>query len=942
MKSNGSMNRIFRVVWNAAKASWQAVSEVASGQGKGTSGKAARLARRGLTLSSFAAGTMLVLALPVQAAPAADALPTGGVVTDGAATISSSGSRMDINQTTQRTAIDWQTFNIGSAAHVHFEQPAGGVALNRVLDTNASQIYGRLTATGQVFLVNPNGVLFAPGAQVDVGGLVASTLNIGNADFMAGNYKFEGTSSNAIINQGNITTAPGGTIALIAAKITNDGTLTANGGNVLLGAGSKVTLDMGGPVKLQIENDALETLIQNGGVIKADGGVVWLTSQAANNLASSVINNTGLIEAQALATGEKGEIILFAHDGQMNVGGTLKAEGGFIETSGKEFAVMPGARVIAADWLIDPVNIEISTANGLVSAIETALSTTNITISTAGGNTPDTAAGESGTEGNITVTNDVTWATDKTLTLRADNNINVNANINHTHASAGGVIFLYGQATGDGGNSTYTATGTVTSPSVQWRKGSDANSTRYAIVGGNYFLGNKYIELGICGADATNCSSESNGGGKSGKFGTTNKPSLFFGRSTGSGIGMVGDADGFGVGADLRIDYFLPGTPGEQFSTSFTGAAATNSTAVNYATTANSGSFAFEALGADGTITLKYSGVQENKLKTEQAISLKPDELQFTNTVTLTNVDAGSLTDVRFARSFDPDNTVDKSGDYTTTQKVEQTIAAGDAANVISATSAIGDAYYTAAGGKTAKILYSSSDASTVVGHDTAATNIFFYGNNLPSMATQAIAQAKGSTVTADKGIGIIYNAGSMAAGASKSFTYKTILDNRDIATILGTAATTTTTTNTIPQDTAISSVQSTVLPPVVNTTVPSNLVSPVAPPPTVVLSNQGALPVFDVNGGLAFVQVSGPTAGNGTTLTTGLGGGTTDSGSGNSQGGSGNGAGGQGNGLPGSADSGGRDPFGFMRVFVVNGGLNLPDVALGALGQNRQNDANQ
>lgn len=939
MKSNGSMNRIFRVIWNAAKASWQAVSEVASGQGKGTSGKAARLARRGLTLSSFAAGTVLVLALPVQAAPAVDALPTGGVVTDGAATISSSGSRMDINQTTQRTAIDWQTFNIGSAAHVHFEQPAGGVALNRVLDTNASQIYGRLTATGQVFLVNPNGVLFAPGAQVDVGGLVASTLNISNADFMAGNYKFEGTSSNAIINQGNITAAAGGTIALIAAKITNDGTLTANGGNVLLGAGSKVTLDMGGPVKLQIENDTLETLIQNGGVIKADGGVVWLTSQAANNLASSVINNTGLIEAQTLATGEKGEIILFAHDGQMNVGGTLKAEGGFIETSGKEFAVMPGATVIAEDWLIDPVDIEISMANGLVGAIETALGTTNVTISTAGGNTPDTAAGESGTEGNITVSDDVTWVTDKTLTLRADNNISVNANINHGHASAGGVIFLYGQATGGGGNSTYTATGTVTSPSVQWRKGSDANSTRYAIVGGNFFLGNKYIELGMCGSSAAAIANCTSGGSKSGKFGTSNMPSLFFGRSSGSGIGMVGDADGFGVGTDLRIDYFLPGTPAEQFSSFFTGA---SGTATNFATAANSGTFAFEALGADGTITLKYSAVQESKLKIEQAIALKPDELEFTNTVTLTNVDAASLDGVRFARSFDPDNTVDKDGvgGYSNTQKIELTLAAGDAANVVSATSAASGAYYTASGNKTAKILYSSSDASTQVGHGGA----FFSGSDMNAMVTAANALSKGNSATADAGIGIIYNAGTMAAGASKSFTYKTILDNRDIATILGTAATTTTTTtiNTIPQDTAISSVQSTVLPPVVNTTVPSNLVSPVAPPPTVVLSNQGTLPVFDVNGGLAFVQVSGPTAGNGTTLTTGLGGGTTDSGSGNSQGGSGNGAGGQGNGLPGSADSGGRDPFGFMRVFVVNGGLNLPDVALGALGQNRQNDANQ
>src|SRR5690606_29167708 len=133
-------------------------------------------------------------------------------------------------------------------------------------------------------------------------------------------------------------------------------------------------------------------------------------------------------------------------------------------------------------------------------------------------------------------------------------------------SSAGGVIFLYGQGTSNGGASTYSATGTVTSPSIQWRKGSDLNSTRYAIVDGNYFLGNQYIELGVCGLNPNDCSYTDNGG----KFGTTNKPSLFFGRQFGqTGIGMVADADGFGVGVDLRIDYFLPGGPAEQFSTQF-------------------------------------------------------------------------------------------------------------------------------------------------------------------------------------------------------------------------------------------------------------------------------------------------------------------------------------------------------------------------------------
>ena len=88
----------------------------------------------------------------------------------------------------------------------------------------------------------------------------------------------------------------------------------------MLGAGNKVTLDLGGPVKLLVDNDELETLIDNGGAIKADGGTVLLTSQAAANLASSVINNTGQIEANQLNTNQKGEVVLFAHGGQMNLG----------------------------------------------------------------------------------------------------------------------------------------------------------------------------------------------------------------------------------------------------------------------------------------------------------------------------------------------------------------------------------------------------------------------------------------------------------------------------------------------------------------------------------------------------------------------------------------------------------------------------------------------
>ena len=166
----------------------------------------------------------------------------------GSGSIASSGTTMTITQNTAKMAADWQSFNIGQGNRVNFVQPsASAVALNRVVGSDVSVIQGALNANGHVFLINPNGVLFTPTAQVNVGGIVASTLNLSNADFQAVNYKFEGSSANAVVNEGNISAVgdrgKDGTIALIAAKIINDGDLLANGGNVLIGAGSSVTLD---------------------------------------------------------------------------------------------------------------------------------------------------------------------------------------------------------------------------------------------------------------------------------------------------------------------------------------------------------------------------------------------------------------------------------------------------------------------------------------------------------------------------------------------------------------------------------------------------------------------------------------------------------------------------------------------------------------------------
>ena len=156
-------------------------------------------------------------------------LPQGGKVVAGTATIGQSGNSLNINQSSNRAVLNWNSFNVGAQAQVNFVQPStSSVTLNRVLDTQASHILGRINANGQVFLSNPNGVLFGPTAQVDVGGLLVTTHGIGNDDFMAGKSSFEGTGKAAsVVNQGQLQASLGGYIALLAPQVRNEGVIVA-------------------------------------------------------------------------------------------------------------------------------------------------------------------------------------------------------------------------------------------------------------------------------------------------------------------------------------------------------------------------------------------------------------------------------------------------------------------------------------------------------------------------------------------------------------------------------------------------------------------------------------------------------------------------------------------------------------------------------------------
>jgi len=230
------MNRIYRLIWNNRTGTYVAVSEKAKSAGKKSSAGATVVARGALL-----AVTALTIPALISLATNAYALPAGGVVSAGDAAISSGAGSTTITQSTSNAAINWQSFDIGQTESVRFVQPdSNSVALNRVLGADPSSIQGSLTANGQVFLLNPNGILFGQGAQVNVGGLVASTLGITDSDFMAGRYQLTSGGNGTVLNQGSIN-ADGGYVALLGANVSNEGIISARLGTVALAAGSGVT-----------------------------------------------------------------------------------------------------------------------------------------------------------------------------------------------------------------------------------------------------------------------------------------------------------------------------------------------------------------------------------------------------------------------------------------------------------------------------------------------------------------------------------------------------------------------------------------------------------------------------------------------------------------------------------------------------------------------------
>ncbi len=326
--------------------------------------------------SKSAAVAIAIMAMSLHSS-SVQAMPEQGKVVAGQGEIARPDDKtMVINQKTDRLALDWQKFNIAKDERVHFDQNSkSAIAINRVVGDGRSIIDGSLSAKGHVFVINPNGVLFGKNSSVDVGGLVASTANVTDDDlknFTQGKgdlgLQIAAGREASVINAGTIK-AEGGLVALHATTVENTGTIANEGGTTALAAAKNLNIaaDTAGKLNFTVNGSLANAKALNSGTLQSDGGYIVMTAKSAGDVMSTVVNNTGIIEAKTLHTNDKGEILLDGGDsGQVEVSGTLNASGmeagqsaGSIKVIGAKTIVNDGTNLLARGT-IDGGKIETS------------------------------------------------------------------------------------------------------------------------------------------------------------------------------------------------------------------------------------------------------------------------------------------------------------------------------------------------------------------------------------------------------------------------------------------------------------------------------------------------------------------------------------------------------------------------------------------------------
>lgn len=289
---------------------------------------------------------LTLMALSLAAATSALAAPVNPVVVNGHVTFTQDGNALTVTNS-PNAIINWSSFSIAQGELVRFQQQSSSSSvLNRITGQDPSVILGTLQSNGRVYLINPNGIVFGGGSQINVGGLVASSLAISNADFLAGNRRFAADgAAGQVSNQGAITTPSGGQVYLIAPDVNNSGIITTPQGETVLAAGHSVQLVDSSNPGMHVVVSAEKDQALNLGTVIAQGGNIGIYG--------ALVNQRGTLNANSAVVGAGGKVVLKSSGSTLlEAGSTTTATGvdcgGDIQVLGEQVGVMGNARIDAS------------------------------------------------------------------------------------------------------------------------------------------------------------------------------------------------------------------------------------------------------------------------------------------------------------------------------------------------------------------------------------------------------------------------------------------------------------------------------------------------------------------------------------------------------------------------------------------------------------------
>ena len=365
-------------------------------------------------LSGVLSAAIVMGPFPMAGFEKADALPRGGAVIKGHATLGYSTAKLLVSQSTQSASFSWSSFNVKSGQSVVYRTPGSkSVSLNFIGGTSPARISGSVRSNGILEFMDANGIVFGQGSTVSAAGVMAF-----------GSKTPWGAPTGAVSNAGTISVSPGGVAALVGTSVSNTGTITAPGGEVVLAAGSTVT-----PM-FSTGSSSFSVATSGGGTV-ADSGIISAREEGGQS--GRIVLKSGM---------DSGTTTL-APTAVLDASAPNGGNGGAIETSGARVNVDPGAFVTTAapdgttgTWTLDPqsfyIGMNTGTANSTsgkvlnyedisAATLDTLLASNNVVI--------DSTQGSNGSLGNIYVDSALSWTSTNKLTLNAVNNVEVNAGI---------------------------------------------------------------------------------------------------------------------------------------------------------------------------------------------------------------------------------------------------------------------------------------------------------------------------------------------------------------------------------------------------------------------------------------------------------------------------------------------------------------------------------